>query len=81
VVCRGVREKRDLLRVVRSPSGEVAYDPSGKMNGRGAYVCRSAECVEKGLAKGRLEASLAAKIDEKTAAELRQAAEDAEAQR
>jgi uncharacterized protein len=78
VVCRTTRDKRELLRVVRTPSGEVEFDASGKMNGRGAYVCRSQGCVEAGLAKGRLAAALETKIGEETAAKLREAAADEE---
>lgn len=39
VVCREKRPKRELLRVVRTPEGEVTIDPTGKLNGRGGYVC------------------------------------------
>lgn len=39
VICRQKRPKRDLLRVVRTPEGEVVMDPTGRMNGRGGYVC------------------------------------------
>ena len=45
VACRTSRDKRDLLRVVRAPGGVVAYDPTGRANGRGAYVCRDAACI------------------------------------
>ena len=39
VSCRTVRDKSDLLRVVVTPEGEVVYDPTGKLAGRGAYLC------------------------------------------
>lgn len=41
VVCREKRPKRELLRVVRTPEGEVLVDETGKLNGRGGYVCRT----------------------------------------
>lgn len=41
VVCREKRPKRDLLRVVRTPEGEVKVDPGGRLNGRGGYVCQA----------------------------------------
>lgn len=44
VVCRQMKEKNLLLRVVKTPEGEVLYDPTGKMPGRGAYICASKEC-------------------------------------
>ena len=46
VGCGEEAPKRELLRVVRTPDGAVIYDPTGKANGRGAYVCRDLKCVE-----------------------------------
>lgn len=46
VACRTSGDKRGLLRVVRSPEGVVAHDATGKANGRGAYVCANAACIE-----------------------------------
>lgn len=46
VGCGEESPKRELLRVIRSPEGEVRFDPTGKANGRGAYVCARASCVE-----------------------------------
>lgn len=45
IVCRNMVDKRELLRIVRNAEGEIAIDSSGKANGRGAYVCNSAECI------------------------------------
>ena len=47
VVCREMKDKRSLLRVVRTPEGEVKIDPKGKMSGRGAYVCADPKCRAK----------------------------------
>ncbi len=47
VVCREGKEKKDLVRIVKSKDGEFSLDLSGKMNGRGAYVCRNPKCFEK----------------------------------
>ncbi len=47
VACREHREKRVLVRVVRSPEGAVALDLNGKSPGRGAYLCRNPECLKK----------------------------------
>ena len=47
VACREESPKRVLLRVVRSPSGDVVLDERGKLPGRGAYLCASLECIEK----------------------------------
>lgn len=53
IACRQVKSKREMLRVVRSPEGEISIDFTGKKNGRGAYICDSADCVKK-LGKGKL---------------------------
>jgi len=44
--CREMKAKRELLRVVKSPGGEISLDSTGKKSGRGAYVCRSPECLK-----------------------------------
>jgi uncharacterized protein len=46
------------MRVVRSPAGEVAIDPGGRAAGRGAYLCRAAECIENAIKKGALSRAL-----------------------
>src|SRR5262245_37918115 len=58
VACRQTDEKRDLLRVVRQPDGAVCFDPKGKLSGRGAYVCASAECLALARKQKKLERSL-----------------------
>ncbi len=57
IVCRTTETKNSLLRLVRSPEGEICFDPTGKMNGRGAYVC-SVACLEKALSSKKLDAAL-----------------------
>lgn len=47
IACRAVKQKSELLRVVKTPQGDIQIDPTGKMNGRGAYVCNSVECMQK----------------------------------
>ena len=56
--CRERREKRQLIRVVRSPEGEVSLDFSGKKNGRGAYLCPDAACLKKAIKSKALDRSL-----------------------
>lgn len=61
VVCRQTSEKKTLLRVARAPEkdgGGVAVDPTGRANGRGAYICASEECIDKALKQKRFERSL-----------------------
>ncbi len=56
--CRTATEKRSLLRVVRTPEGDVRIDTSGKMPGRGAYICAVGECLEQAFASQRLDSAL-----------------------
>ena len=58
VACRSTSGKRELLRVVRTPAGDVEVDPTGKRAGRGAYLCSRLECWQNALKKGRLDAAL-----------------------
>ena len=51
VSCRTVRDKNDLLRVVLTAEGNVVYDPTGKLPGRGAYLCPNEECITTELKK------------------------------
>ena len=58
VGCREMKEKKTLLRVVKSPEGAVSLDFSGKKPGRGAYVCRDVECLRKARKSRALERAL-----------------------
>ena len=60
MVCRQVRDKGDLIRLVRVADGRVEVDSAGRKPGRGAYLCRASECWETGLERGRLERALRA---------------------
>ena len=55
VGCREMKDKKSLLRVVRSPEGQVSLDFGGKKPGRGAYVCHNVECLRKARKTGALE--------------------------
>ena len=61
IVCRATDAKSSFLRIVRTPEGEVCFDPSGRKNGRGAYVCGVA-CLEKALSTKRLDSALRIKV-------------------
>jgi predicted RNA-binding protein YlxR (DUF448 family) len=58
VACRTVRPKRELQRIVRTPTGEVIADETGRAAGRGAYICRTEACLDKAIAKGTLSRAL-----------------------
>ena len=70
VGCRQVKNKRELLRVVRLPDGSVEIDKTGKKNGRGAYVCPLQECWEKALKGKQLERTLKTSISQANHLEL-----------
>ena len=52
--CREMKPKRDMVRVVRSPEGNIAIDLRGKASGRGAYVCHDSACLRKAIKSGAL---------------------------
>ncbi len=58
VGCRHERPKRELVRVVRGTDGAIRVDPTGKANGRGAYVCREPDCWTAALRRGTLAGAL-----------------------
>lgn len=80
VGCREMKPKKELLRVVRSPEGVVSIDVTGRKPGRGAYVCRSAECLKRAIKQKQLERAFECPLGEETHAFLLQALNDLEAQ-
>jgi len=70
--CRERKEKRELIRVVRSPEGQVSLDFRGKASGRGAYICLSMDCLKKAIRSKALERSLEVPIPEEIYARLEQ---------
>lgn len=60
--CNEKRPKKELIRVVRTPEGEVVIDLVGKKSGRGAYICKSVSCFEKALKSKRIERCLEVEI-------------------
>ena len=60
--CGEMKPKRELVRVVKSPEGEVSLDPTGKKPGRGAYVCRSADCLRAARKARRFERAFSCRI-------------------
>ena len=58
VGCGEMKSKKELIRVVRSPEGDISLDLTGKIAGRGAYVCPDKECITKAYKGQRLEKAL-----------------------
>lgn len=87
--CGEMKEKRELIRVVKSPEtkdengntisgGEISLDLTGKKAGRGAYVCKSTECLEKARKARRIERSFSCKIPDEVYARLQQELEESD---
>ena len=68
--CRERKAKKEMIRVVRSPEGNVSLDFHGKKNGRGAYICPQMECLKKAIRSKALELSLEVPIPEEIYAQL-----------
>ena len=68
--CREMKPKRELIRVVRSPEGDVALDFKGKKPGRGAYVCPNEECLKKAVKSKALSRALEVPVPENIYEEL-----------
>ena len=76
--CREMKPKKELIRVVHSPDGEVRLDFKGKANGRGAYLCPNPECLKKAVKARALERAFSAAIPEEVYARLREEMEAGE---
>lgn len=61
--CGQMKPKKELVRIVRTPEGEICLDPTGKKSGRGAYICADAGCLEAARKQRKLEKSFSCKID------------------
>lgn len=68
--CGEKKPKKELLRVVRTPEGEICIDDKGKLSGRGVYICPSLACLEKAKKAKRFEKSLETAIPEEVYASL-----------
>lgn len=64
MACQEKKDKRELVRIVRSPEGEISVDVTGKKPGRGAYICPNLECLNKVIKTKRLERSLETAISQ-----------------
>ena len=62
--CREMKPKKELIRVVKTPEGEIKLDAVGKLNGRGAYICPSEACFEKARKSNRIANILECSIPE-----------------
>ena len=74
--CREMKDKRTLIRVIRTPEDRILLDQTGRMNGRGAYLCPSADCLGKAMKNHGLERSLKSVIPEEVFEELKKKLEE-----
>ena len=68
--CMSSFPKKDLVRVVKTPEGEVVLDLSGKKSGRGAYICKNSACLKKAIKSKRIQNNLETEIPEGVILEL-----------
>lgn len=71
VGCRLVKDKKELVRIVRDPQGQVRVDPTGRAAGRGAYLCPSTQCLDEAVKWKRLDRALERQVDPQLLDELR----------
>lgn len=72
VGCQEMKPKKELVRVVRTAQGTLEIDPTGKRSGRGAYLCRQAECLQKAIKFKRLERALQRPVAAEVLEQLKQ---------
>ena len=70
--CREMKPKKELIRVVRSPEGDISLDFKGKASGRGAYVCPNSQCLKKAIKAKALERAFSLQIPQEIYAALEQ---------
>ena len=63
VGCREMHEKRELIRIVKSAEGMVSIDMRGKAPGRGAYICKKSDCLERAMKSRALERALEHRLE------------------
>ena len=76
--CNTQKTKKELIRIVKNAQGEIKVDKTGKLPGRGAYICNNSECLEKAVRSKRLEKSFEMKIEEDIYEQLRNTIEKQE---
>lgn len=72
VGCQEMKNKKQLIRVVRTPDEKIEIDPTGKLSGRGAYICPELECLTKALKGKRLDKALQRSITPEVVDALKQ---------
>jgi uncharacterized protein len=76
VACQENKTKKELIRIVRTPEGDVTVDPTGKKSGRGAYICNNPACFDKAKKKKVLSNHLSVPISDDIYDELKKSIEE-----
>lgn len=76
--CREMKPKKELIRVVKTPEGEIKLDAVGKLNGRGAYICKCKECLQKAQKINALSRAFACQVSSEVYAQLERSIEEIE---
>ncbi|NEZ46086.1 YlxR family protein [Clostridium niameyense] len=74
--CGEMKPKKELIRIVKNKEEEVSVDLTGKKSGRGAYICKSADCLKNAFKSKRLEKNLEVKISEEIYEKLKEEIEN-----
>lgn len=69
--CNSKKEKNELIRIVKNNKNEITVDRTGKLEGRGAYICNNMECLEKAIKSKRIEKAIEAKISDEIFEQLK----------
>jgi predicted RNA-binding protein YlxR (DUF448 family) len=72
VGCQQTKDKKELVRIVRTPDQQVLIDPTGKKSGRGAYLCRDTACLQAALSGKRLQRALRVDLPPQVIEDLKQ---------
>ena len=80
VGCGEMKGKKEMIRVIKTPEGEICLDATGKKNGRGAYVCPSCECLERAIKSRGLERSFSCAIPAEVYEQLKEEMKTIEAE-
>ena len=76
--CHEMKPKRELIRVVKTPKGEIMVDFTGKLNGRGAYICKDVDCLEKAVKQKAFSRAFDCTITNEIYEELKKSVESVE---
>lgn len=70
--CGEMKPKSELVRIVRSPEGEISLDLTGRKNGRGSYICKSISCFDQALKKKAFERAFGVRLSDELAESIRE---------